>query len=334
MTDQLTQTKCFCNVVAMEKGIDPVGSAGNFQDAVIIEQPLPWKYSYAEMGLPQEMMDLLELWMQRYRETGVYGHRPLLIAPDPEYSETGFRRVIFYSRAEGLFAEFDKVEYLVPDEQAGQLILAWYEAPEKLAQYDAYRQLETQAIRDILICTHGAVDVACAKFGYPLYKALRDTAADDVRIWRVSHFGGHLYAPTLMDMPKGDYWAYVDHTIGAQIVQRDGNLQDLQGYYRGWAGLEMGFMQAMERACLMQEGWIWQSYPKEGEIVAKDEGDEAQWADVRIRYITPDNMSCTYRAHVRIEQVIMSNPSSNDEREYPYPQFVVENLESIESVRA
>ncbi len=218
MTEQLTQEKCFCNVLAMEKGIDPVGSAGNFEDAVIFEQPLPWKYSYADTGLPQEMLDLLALWMQRYQEPGVYGHRPLLLAPDSDYSKDGFRRVMFYTKPAGLFAEFSKTEYLVPVDKMGALIWAWYEAPEKLPQYDGYRQAENDTKRDILVCTHGTVDVACAKFGYPLYKHLRENADDTVRIWRVSHFGGHLYAPTLMDMPKGDYWAYVDNSIGEQIV--------------------------------------------------------------------------------------------------------------------
>jgi len=314
----------------MEKGIDPVGSAGNFQDAVIIEHPLPWKYSYAEMSLPLEVLNLLDLWLKRYHETGVYGHRPLLIAPDTCYSKEGFRRVIFYSKPEGLFAQFEKAEYLVPVEKMGGLIWSWYEASDNLSHYEDYRQPEDNLTRDILVCTHGAVDVACAKFGYPLYKHLRDNVATDtVRIWRVSHFGGHLYAPTLMDMPKGDYWAYVDNNIGEQIIQHEGDIQDLYHYYRGWSGLEMGFMQALERICLMRKGWSWQTYPKRGEILAIDDCDEPQWADVRLSYITPNNILHSYQAHVQIKQVIMSNPSSNDERQYPYPQYIVNEIVSL-----
>lgn len=324
MTDQLTQTKCFCNVVAMEKGIDPVGSAGNFEDVVLIEQPFPWKYSYSEMNLPQELLQLLDLWMERYKETGVYGHRSLLIAPDDDYSKDGFRRVIFFTKPDGLFAEFEKVEYLLPVEKMGKLLWSWYEVPENLAEFDAFKQSESNT-RDILICTHGAVDVACAKFGYPVYKYLRDNAAtDEVRIWRVSHFGGHLYAPTLMDMPKGDYWAYVDNTIGEQIISRTGKIDNLHGYYRGWAGAGRGFIQAMERACLMKEGWEWQSYAKQAEIISIDDADEPQWADVRVNYQGSDNQSGEYQARVTITETIISNPSSNDEREYPYPQFNVE----------
>jgi len=324
MTDQLTQTKCFCNVVAMEKGIDPAGSAGNFEDAVLIEHPFPWKYSYAEMSLPDEMLKLLDIWMERYKETGVYGHRPLLIAPDEAYSKDGFRRVIFFTKPDGLFAEFDRVEYLVPLEKMGELLWSWYEDRKSLSEFDAFMQKEDHT-RDILICTHGAVDVACAKFGYPLYKHLRDNAAtDEVRVWRVSHFGGHLYAPTLMDMPEGNYWAYVDNSIGEQIINRTGKIDNLYGYYRGWAGTDRGFMQAMERACLMKVGWEWQSYAKQGEIISIDDTEDPQWADVRIIYRDTDNQSGEYQARVTITNTIISNPSSNDEREYPYPQFSVE----------
>ncbi len=327
MTDQLTQTKCFCNVLAIEKGVDPVGSAGNFQDAVIFEQPLPWKYSYAEMGLPKEVMDLLELWMERYRQTGVYGHRSLLIAPDAAYSREGFRRVMFFTKPGGLFAQFDKVEYFVPVEKMGHLIWSWFEAPDNLSQFDGWLQTGSDTIRDILICTHGSVDVACAKFGYPLYRHLRDNAAtDQVRVWRVSHFGGHLYAPTLVDMPKGDYWAYVDHTIGEQLIQQSGDVQALHAYYRGWGGAEAGFVQAMERACWMREGWQWQTYKKSGEIVALDPDENPQWADVRLDYLTADAEQRTYQARVKIEKTITTNVSSNDDRQYPHPQYIVEEI--------
>ena len=62
--------KCYCNLTAMEKGLDPAGSAGDFDDAVIAEIPLPWKLDmYHEAGtLPQEIIDLLGIWLQRYRE--------------------------------------------------------------------------------------------------------------------------------------------------------------------------------------------------------------------------------------------------------------------------
>ena len=309
--------KSYCNHVALEKGLDPAGSAGYFQDAVIMELPFPWKRDYAAMGLPQEMMKLLELWMQRYRETGVYGHRPLLIAPDSDYSQAGYRRVMFYTRPSGAFAAFAKTEYLVPEAEMGALVWAWYEAPENLPHYETYLQDNQQ--RDILICTHGSVDAACAKFGYPLFKHLRDNCtSDSVRVWRVSHFGGHVFAPTLMDMPKADYWAYVETAQGEQIIERRGDIHQLYQHYRGWAGFEMGFVQAAERECLMREGWAWQQIPKTVCILRQDEADTPQWVEVAIN---------DYRLRAELLPSIELIHTSNQADTYAYPQYQTTFLE-------
>ncbi|MEM9775174.1 MAG: sucrase ferredoxin [Chloroflexota bacterium] len=103
-------------------------------------------------------------------------------------------------------------------------------------------------IRDIMVCTHGTVDVACARFGIPVFKKLeKKYGSDQLRIWRVSRFGGHLFAPTLMDFPTGDYWAYVEEKQAAQIIERHGDPAALRGHYRGWAALPLGHAHAAER---------------------------------------------------------------------------------------
>lgn len=48
--------------------------------------------------------------------------------------------------------------------------------PNELSDFEAYRQ-ETSHIREILTCTHGNVDVACARFGYLIFKKLREEYA-------------------------------------------------------------------------------------------------------------------------------------------------------------
>lgn len=61
--------------------------------------------------LPQEAIDLMALWLQRYHETGIYEHRPLLIAPDPVYSQPGYRHVIYYERPTGPFRALSAAEF-------------------------------------------------------------------------------------------------------------------------------------------------------------------------------------------------------------------------------
>lgn len=318
-------TKEFCNVLAIQRGLDPVGSAGHFQDAVIVETPLPWKRElYKKAGtLPQELIDLLALWLERYRAGEPYSHRPLMVAPDPEYSQEGYRRVLYYKRPADEFARFEKTEYLVPEAQLGPLVWSLFEAPEVLDQYEQYRVPEADGVRDLLVCTHGTIDVACAKFGYPLYKMLRDEYANnDLRVWRVSHFGGHIYAPTLLDMPTGHYWAYVEEEQAAQIVRRTGDVTNLRGHYRGWAGLERGFPQAVERELWQQMGWSWFDLCKSGRVLARDPDEERPgWADVQIEYATQtgERQRCT--ARVECERWIETEPSTGHESVYAYPQY-------------
>jgi hypothetical protein len=153
--------KAYCNVLAMKHGLDPAGYAGSFDDAVLVETPLPWKREiYEKAGvLSQEMIDLLALWLERYKETGVYNHRPLMIAPDAEYSQPGHRRVIYYDLSAGPIARFEKAEFLVLEEEAGPLVWALFEARGDLSRFEQYCVPDAEAVRDILVCTHGTVDV-------------------------------------------------------------------------------------------------------------------------------------------------------------------------------
>lgn len=325
--DQPT-VKAYCNVLALEKGLDPVGHAGSFDDAVLIETPLPWKRDiYQQAGaLPAEAIALMGLWLGRYHETGEYRHRPLLIAPDTAYSRAGFRRVMFYTRSTPDAPHFEKHEYCVPEAELGGLLWALYEARENLSQYQVYRVPEHDATRDILVCTHGTVDAACAKFGFPLYNDLRrNHAGEGLRVWRVSHFGGHVFAPTLMDMPTGHYWAYVEESQARQIVRRDGDVSSMRGHYRGWAGLNDGVVQAAERELWQRHGWGWFTYPKSGEIIKQDEADPQNplWAEVGITYQTPDGATHTHRSRVEVVQHIETITTTGNEHTHRYPQYVV-----------
>src|SRR5262249_16245931 len=136
-----TTVKAYCNVMAIQKGLDPAGHAGDFEDAAVIEIPLPWKNSmYSKAGaLPQEVIDLFEVWLKNYPDGKGYPHRLLMVAPDQAYSKDGMRRVMFYTRKPGAFAQFDKIEYHVPAEKMGALIWALYEARDKLLDFDSYR---------------------------------------------------------------------------------------------------------------------------------------------------------------------------------------------------
>ena len=128
-------------------------------------------------------------------------------------------------------AQFDKIEYLVPEEEQGRLVWSLDQDRERLAQYERYRLFVHEEVRDILVCMHGTVDAACAKFGYPLYRYMRDShSSAKLRVWRVTHFGGHVFAPTFLDMPIGHYWAYIKREQANQIIERRDDVTALNGH--------------------------------------------------------------------------------------------------------
>lgn len=332
MIAQPTTSKAYCNCLALESGLRPSGHAGDFLDGFILEAPLPWKLDMMQKAgaLPQVVIDLLAVWLQDYYDGKGYPHRPLVVAPDAEYSREGFRRVMFYTRPAGAFAEYDKTEYSVPATDAGDLIRAWYQDRGNLARFEPYRTPEADATRDILICTHGTVDAACAKFGYPLYKYMRDHCTNDAqRVWRVSHFGGHVFAPTLMDMPHGGYWAYIDKAQADQIAGRTGDVRLLDGHYRGWAGVEDGFMQAAEDALWQMHGWDWFKWQKAGEVIAIDDAKQPTWAELQIRYATPQGETGAYAVRVEVKNYIETIITTGDERLHHYPQYAAASIERL-----
>ena len=324
----------FCNVLAQERGLDAAGYAGVFDTAFLLELPLPWPRAILlePDKLPPELVQLIQLFVDMPPEERP-SVRPLFIAPDDAYSQAGYRRFVYFQRPAGSFAEFDRQEYLLPEDEVGKLIWALQQAPDDIPKFDAYK-IAGDNVRDMLVCTHGSRDVACAKFGYPLFRQLRDDlASDDLRVWRVNHFGGHVFAPTLMDMPRGDYWAFVDPDDGRKIVQRQGDLTPLRSKFRGSAALPYGFAQALERDILLREGWQWLSYQRRGVELAKDEANDKQpqWADVRIDYRAADgSTSGAYQGRVEVKTHVETIGSTGDTKQHAYPQYVVTKLEQVE----
>lgn len=60
-----------------------------------------------------------------------------------------------------------------------------------------------------LVCTHGKHDRCCAKYGRPLYEAVREQVEDDW-VWQSSHVGGDRFAGNLVALPDGVYYGRVD----------------------------------------------------------------------------------------------------------------------------
>lgn len=80
----------------------------------------------------------------------------------------------------------------------------------------------------VLVCVHGSRDCRCGDRGSELYTILRDMVAmtglaQSVKVYGVSHIGGHKFAPNTIMYPSGDWHGNlsVEHSGDAQQILFD-----------------------------------------------------------------------------------------------------------------
>lgn len=345
----------FCCTQARTRGLDPVGYAFPYDYFLLMETPLPWPGSVART-------DLLPPETARLRQELIVDRLPdrwiklltLLVVPQPD-TPAGMRRVLFLRRPsaptgdaltaaeaakgrtsaeEPPFSTFLKQEYLLPVEDAGPLSWALLRDPSALERFQPYRQA-TEHVRELLVCTHGTVDVACAKFGGDLFQRLLRTPqaqAGLVRPWRCSHFGGHVFAPTMLELPAGRFWAYVEGDAVERVVNRQGDVSALRDRYRGWSGHRSVWARVLERQGFLDHGWRWADYEqtstvlREGEPIGDDDGHPGQptWGEVTLAFRDPGSgRSGAYTGRVEAVEPILTPHTTGHPEPYPYAQYRV-----------
>jgi hypothetical protein len=83
-----------------------------------------------------------------------------------------------------------------------------------------------------LVCTHGKHDPCCARYGRPLYDALRDEL-DPAWVWQTTHIGGDRFAGNLVCLPHGLYYGRANRSDSVAILDEHlaGRIQ--LEHYRG-----------------------------------------------------------------------------------------------------
>ncbi|MEL6381310.1 MAG: sucrase ferredoxin [Cyanobacteria bacterium J06626_18] len=277
----------YCSEVSKANQEDPIGSAPQVDYWILVEFPQPWPTAmFTENPLVKQIIPLIKK-LALERDILV---RPLAIAPDPEYSQSGYTRVIYYQRPGQKFAEYAKQEYIVPNDHASPLVMAILNRLLKqsgdLSQFTPYQQ-DTQALREILVCTHTQVDLACGRYGTPVYRHLRQTYGQPdqpLRVWQSTHFGGHQFAPTLIDLPTGQFWGHLEMDVLPQLIHRNGDCHQMRRFYRGWTGMNR-FEQIAEREAWMQQGWDWFTYPRTARTTGKGLTGQKRWLYPMLRLV-------------------------------------------------
>lgn len=320
----LTLDECqFCNLVSQNNGEDPLGSAGCYDQWLMMELPQPWEAKFWTGR--EELKPFVSLMSELISQGKLNKFRLSAIAPDKIYSEKGLTRVIYYYRPGELFTNLEKREYLLPLDKINDLAISLITS-SNLDEFETYRK-NSDNIREILVCTHGNVDVACSRFGYPIYEKLRKEYSDEnLRVWRCSHIGGHRFAPTLIDFPSGRYWGHLNLEILETLINSPEDINKLRPYYRGWSGVS--YLEQIFEAKLWQEiGKKWLTYPKTGRVIAQEkveneEEDEPNWAEIEISYLELENQKViTRKGKLEAKKEILTLAKSGNNELFPVKQY-------------
>lgn len=106
----------------------------------------------------------------------------------------------------------------------------------------------------LLVCTQGSHDVCCGERGH----GLADGASErfpGIDVFRVSHTGGHRFAPTAFTFPDGRMWAFLSLDDLESLFNRSVEPRRLAPKCRGWWGAPVGPGQVAERAVFASEPW-------------------------------------------------------------------------------
>jgi hypothetical protein len=213
------QSKFFCSNLSRDASEQTFGTASIGNVWLLLEYPLAWERKAVEdSALSSTVKSFLSSVIKTLPRA-----RVLLIKTDRLHT-TGITFYVVRSREHSPFTvrfqltDYDQLTELdIPSIAAGKVSAGGEVVNEPM----------------FLVCTHGRRDKCCAKFGYPLYKALHATTKEPV--WQSSHVGGDRFAANLVCLPHGLFYAHVTERAGQHIVEeyREGRI--VLDKYRGRA---------------------------------------------------------------------------------------------------
>lgn len=212
-----------CADAALARG-EPIGaSAVPYHRYLLLEAPGSWGRTLDESSLGTGLAPLLDRVNADPGMNAVLIRRPGRQRPAPDGGGA-------------------RLGWAVADTTAGSERVLWgsWSSPADLLGLDLAAPLPTSAARSgpqrvALTCTNGKRDQCCAVRGRPVAEAL--SAVDGWDCWESSHLGGHRFAATVMLLPTGDMFGWLDPRTAVTAVERFDAGQFLLPHYRGRSGL-------------------------------------------------------------------------------------------------
>ena len=239
--------------------LDPAGSALHVDEVLMIDVPQPWvKPVWAVDGvthIPEAVM-----------AAGEQGRRVRALAAVP--LDDGVSRIVAYVRVDGT-GPMIRLEYRMAADEVGQV--ADVLLREGLPAGDPWLADVDEPPRELAICTQGSHDICCGSDGMRLVNQLAAVRPGLV-VRKVSHTGGHRYAPTGLSFPDGRMWGFTTLEEMGRIVDRDGSPASVAHRCRGWMGAP-SIGQVAERAVFaVVDDWAMDDVPRSVEVEESGDG--------------------------------------------------------------
>jgi hypothetical protein len=302
----------FCAELSSQANEDPIGTASTHRSYVLVESPPPWAARATDSNfVPDNLKTLIQATTGSVQFLFFAGDRSQPRQPI---------RILLFNQADGLTNGYVSHRLQVQTmTDVAPVVRDWLAG-----------QLQTATVtdgRDLFVCTHGSHDKCCAKYGYPFYRRATAIAAAsglaDIRIWQVSHIGGHRFAPTLIDFPEGRYYGGLDPTSFTAILHRTGDSRVLDRVYRGWGRLPRP-AQILERELIRRHGWDWFQYKVDSQV---QPGEDERGTHVRLICQTANGQRLVYTADiVEDESKAVYLPGSCGAQVSKFSKYSVENL--------
>jgi hypothetical protein len=162
-----------------------LGTADPVDVWVLLEYRPIWKARAVEQSdLAPAVRKWLDQSLARLAQCGLKA-RPQLVR-QPEVDDARVRLLVGVQ------------EGLVQFSGAGYYFLTGIDLEAVVRQPHRHQRL-TQP--QYFVCTNGQRDLCCARFGLPVYAALRERVGE--RVWQITHLGGHRFAPNVLTLPQG-----------------------------------------------------------------------------------------------------------------------------------
>lgn len=207
----------FCTQLAQGSGEQIYGSAGETTVWLVLEYPAPWgAKAVAESDLPDKVKQCLTSW-----ERQIPGARVQLIK---QGSQRAGEKLVFYvgisAADQPCLYRFDLADY-------AELLTLDVPAVAQRALHFQGQLVDEQLF---LVCTNGKRDQCCAKWGLPVYQAMAAHAR--TAVWQTTHTGGHRFAATLIALPHGIAYGWVEPNEASALIAayRQGALHRLDRY--------------------------------------------------------------------------------------------------------